>query len=176
MRKYMTALIFVVLLSLNTSFVFAAANPNIIIVNPVSGSTVYSDNLLVSVKITTPSSIKVSVTQEFKLTNGERAAVSLEEYQKAEAATVTGSAIGTADNFTSTTNLSFYTKKIDNVNPGVYKITVDTLSPDGVVLFTNSSPVEIKAKESNAAESAGSESNQSGAANFLRSLLKIIFN
>jgi len=175
MRKHLIALIFILLLSLNATAVFASANPNVIIVNPVSESTVFSDNLLVSVKITAPTSVVIYVTQEFKLVNGEKTAISLEDYQNTEI-TVTNSAIGTAENFTSTTNLSFYTKKVENIKPGVYKISVDTINEEGLVLYTNSSPVEIKAKEDNPAGSADTEPGQSGPAQFLRNLLKIIFN
>ena len=163
MRKYMIALIFILLLSLNVSFVFATANPNVIIVNPVSDSPVYSENLLISVKITAPATIKVYVTHEQKVVSGDRT-------------TVTSSVIGTADDFTSTTNLSFYTKKVENVKPGDYKIVVDTINTEGTVIHTNASLVEVKAKEDNPADSANSESVQSGPAQFLRNLLKIIFN
>ena len=171
----MIALIFILLLLFSASIVSAAVNPNIIIVNPVSGSTVYSENLLVSVKITSPASINIYVAQEFKIVNGEKTAMSLEEYQNNET-TVTSSAIGTTDSFTSAANLSFYTKKVENVKPGVYKISVDTVDAEGAVIYTNSSPVEIKAKEDNKAGNEDSEPAQFGPAQFLRNLLKIIFN
>ena len=163
MRKYMLAIIFVLLLSLNASFVFASSNPDVVIVNPVTGTTVYSENLLVSVKVTAPTSIKVSVTQESKTVNGD-------------VTTVTSSAIGTTDSFTSTTNLSFYTKKVENVKPGDYKITVNTVDADDAVIFTNTSFVEIKAKEDNPVGGETSDPGQTGPAQFLRNLLKIIFN
>jgi len=163
MRKYMLAIVFILLLSLNASFVFASSNPNVVIVNPVAGTTVYSENLLVSVKITAPTSIKVYVTQDLKVVNGD-------------VTTITSSAIGTTDNFTSTTKLSFYTKKVENIKPGEYTIIVDTVDADDTVIHTNSSSVEIKAKEDNPSGVESSDSGQSGPAQFLRNLLKIIFN
>ena len=176
MRKFLPALVFVLVFLLCAPAAFAAANPNVVIVNPVSGATVSSDNLLVSVKLTAPATIKVSVTQEFKVVNGENTSVSLEEYQKTDKSETASSEIGTTDTFTSTNNLSFYIKKLENVTPGVYTITVATVDQDGKVLYTNSSPVEMKAKEDNSADSVSSDSSQSGPAQFLKNLLKIIFN
>ena len=176
MRKYILALILILVVLMSASFVSAAVNPNVVIVNPVSGAVVSSDNLLISVKVTAPSTIKVSVTQEFKVVGGEKTTVSLEEYQKTDKSETASSEVGTTDSFTSVNNLSFYIKKVENLTPGVYTITVNTVDPDGKVLYTNSSPVEMKAKEDTPADSVSSESGQSGPAQFLKNLLKIIFN
>ena len=154
---------------------FAATNPSVTIVNPVSGSVLYADSLLVSVKLTTPASISVAVTQEFKVEGGENTAVTLESYLKTDKSEIASVGVGEAESFTSTGNLSFYTKKIENLKPGVYKITVDTIGADGSALYTNSSPVEIKPKEENPVEPADAESRPSGPAQFLKNLLKIIF-
>ena len=169
------ALAFVLAFSLFAQSAFATPNPNITIVNPVAGTMIYSDNLLVSVKITTASSIRVSVAQEFKVVNGENTVVSLEEYQKAEKNEVTGAAIGSAAMFNSSGALSFYTKKVENVKPGLYRITVDTISADEKILFTNTNLVEIKPKEESA-DITPQESQPSGPAQFLKGLLKIIFS
>ena len=175
MRRKITAFIVLVAFTLSTQAVSAAANPNVTIVNPVSGYTVYSDNLLISVKLTTAASISVSLTQEFKVVNGENTAVGLEDYQKSDKSEVAGVAVGDPESFTGTNALSFYTKKVENIKPGVYKISVDTVDAEGKVLFTNTSPVEVKAKEENPPTPAEAETQPSGPAHFLRSLLKIIF-
>ena len=175
MRKQIIAFTITFLLFLSTATVFATANPSITIVNPVSGATIYSDNLLVSVKMTTPSAIKVSVTQEVKTVNGNHTSITLEEYQTLEKTQISSIAVGTADNFTSTNNLSFYTKKVDGIKPGVYKITVETIDADSNVIHTNASPVEIKAKEENPANATTLESQNSGPAQFLKNILRAIF-
>jgi len=174
-RKCIIAIALVFAIFVSAPTVFAAANPYVTIVNPLSGSTIYSDTLLVSVKLTTAASIKVAVTQEFKIVNGENTYVKLEDYQVTDAAEIASVAVGTAEVFTSSNNLSFYAKKVENVTPGVYKITVDTINGDGKVLYTNSSPVEIKPKEDSPPEPSGVESQPSGPAQFLKNLLKIIF-
>jgi len=186
MRKKIIAILVILMVLLSAQTVFATPsaisvatpvtpNPNVTIVNPVSGSTIYSDNLLVSVKVTGPLSIKVSVTQEFKVEDGVNISVSLEENEKLEKAQTANVTIGTTDAFTSTNNLSFHTKKVENVKPGVYKITVDTVDAEGDVLYTNSNLVEIKAKEENPANAAVVESQSSGTAQFLKNLLRAIF-
>jgi len=175
MRKCIIALALVFVFLMSAPVTFAAANPHVTIVNPVSGTTIYSENLLVSVKLTSPLSIKVTVTQEFKVVNGENTHIGLADYLKTDTGEIASVAVGAAESFTSTNSLSFYTKKVENVTPGVYKITVDTISEDGKVLYTNLNPVEIKPKEDNPAEPPGAESQPSGPAQFLKNLLKIIF-
>jgi len=175
-RKCMPALIVALLLLIQTSAVFAEPNPDVSIVNPVAGRTIYSDNLLVSVKITAASSVKVYVTQEFKVVNGENTTVGLDEYQKADKSETAGVAVGSAESFTSVNNLSFYTKKVEDVKPGIYKITVDTVDAEGKVIYTNSNLVEIMDKGANPEDPAVLDSQQqSAAALFLKNLLKIIF-
>jgi len=175
MRKWIAAAIIAFMFFVSTQAAFADANPNVTIVNPVAGATIYSDNLLVSVKIAEAASIKVYVTQEFKVVNGDNASVSLDEYQKADASETASVPVGAAESFTSANDLSFYTKKVENVKPGIYQIKVNTVGADDAVLYTNSSIVEIKAKDENTADPAVLENQQSGAAQFLKNLLKIIF-
>ena len=176
MRKFIIALTFAVVLVLGAQTAFAAQNPSVTIVNPVSGTTVYADNLLVSVKITTASAIKVFVTQEYKVVNGVNTAVAFDEYQKTDKAAIASVPFGATESFTNANALSFYTRKVENVKPGIYKITVNTVDAEEKVLYTNSNAVEIKAKEENPAEAANQETTPSGPAQFLKGLLKIIFN
>jgi len=163
LKKFLIALIMVFVLPLAAFADTVLANPDVIIVNPVSGSAVHTDNILVSVKLTAPTSIKVYVLHDVKSTTGDVTSVS-------------SVVSGTTDSFTSTTNLSFFTKKIESVAPGDYRIIVETLGADGVLLFTNTSSVEIKAKEDTLADNADSTPGQGGPAQFLRNLLRIIFN
>jgi len=175
MRKQFIAILVILMVFLSTSTVFATANQNVTIVNPVAGNTIYSNNLLVSVKLTAPLSIRVSVAQEFKVVEGVNTNVSLEEYQKTEKNQTASVAVGTAYSFTSTNNLSFYTRKVENVRPGVYTITVETIDSEGSVTHTNSNLVEIKAREDDPANLATVESHNSGTAQFLKNLLRAIF-
>jgi len=174
-------LIVVVMLFMSTAAIFATEtqnptpNPYVTIVNPVSGSVVYSDNLLVSVKMTAPVTIRVSVTQEFVVVNGEDRSLNLTEHLAAAGNQIRSVAVGTADDFTNVNNLSFFTRRVEDVTPGIYRITVETINQNGEVIHTNSSPVEVRAPETNATNAAPTTSQSSGTAQFLRNVLRAIF-
>ena len=97
--------------------VFAAeADPNITIVNPVADTPVNSTSLLISVKIMRPQTIKTTVLKETVTTQSTVAA----DGTVSETRTVTWNSVFESENFTTTTNLSFYTKKLENVAQGNY--------------------------------------------------------
>lgn len=76
--------------------------------------------------------------------------------------------------YTCTGALGFYTKQIDNVKPGLYKIEVQTLNAAGEATETTDSFVAVKVKP--AAEKINIfETPQTGALQFLQTLLKNIF-
>jgi len=178
MKKSKIIILVLLIVFLSTQTVFATtqpANPSITIVNPVSERTIFSDSLLVSVKMTAPISIRVSVTQEFKIVNDVNTSVSLEEFLNAEQSQRTGTVFGTPGNFTSTSNLSFYTKKVENIRPGVYMITVETLNDEGNATHTNTSIIEVRPAEENPANQVTVDTQNSAPAQFLRNLLRAIF-
>lgn len=184
MRKGIALLVALLLMFVSTSVVFAASNPSVTTVNPISASTLYSDNLLISVKLTEPMTVKASVSQVYKVVNGTNAAITAEEYAEYLKAKAAGTEPKTEvakvsyvslDSFTSTNNLSFYTKKLENVKPGIYDVNINTLGADGKAIYNNWSYVIIKAKEENPADPAVFENNQSGTAQILKNLLQNIF-
>lgn len=76
--------------------------------------------------------------------------------------------------YTCTGMLGFYTKQIDNVKPGLYKIEVQTLNAAGEATETTNSFVAVKVKP--VAEKINIfETPQTGALQFLQTLLKNIF-
>jgi hypothetical protein len=158
---------------------FAATDEDVTIVNPVSYSTVASTNLLVSVKLTKPKTINVTVTEEKKSVDGTNYTLGESDMKAIQDGTFTGVRVSVivvdGDSFTSTNNLSFYTKKLENITPGVYKIKVETISA-GKVTHTSANYVVIKSKTADAsADSTLFDSSQSGTATFLQNLLKSIF-
>lgn len=177
MKKYIIA--FVIILSMLCSTIFASAVPDsaVVLVNPVSNSTIHSNNLLISVKVTEPKTIKVKVFEEKQTANGTlsavNVAVSIAAMNKSnlESALVT-----TPASFTCTNNLSFYTKQISNLNQGLYRIQIETVDSTGKVLYTNNSYVIVKDKEPIANENSKIfETPQSGTLQFFQNVLKTIF-
>lgn len=156
MRKIVALIVMTVMLLMSTSFVFAAADPYITIVNPANETTITSGNLLVSVKISKKATVKVSLYKN----TGTDAGPSWQ-------------AVFANDSFTTKNNLSFYTKKVENVSSGKYRIKVDTVGSDGNAIYTTYSNVTVKEK-AETDEKAVFNSN-TGAATFLQSLLQSIF-
>jgi len=152
------------------STVFAAeADPNLTIVNPVADTPVNSTSLLISVKITKPETIRTTVLKETVTTQSAIAA----DGTASETRVVTWNSVFESENFTTTTNLSFYTKKLENIANGNYIVRVDTIGSDGKVQYQTSRSVTVEEK---ASDTEVFSNNSSGTVNnFLQSLLKSIF-
>ena len=178
MRKLIVVLTVVLSLLCSTIVASAATDHNVILVNPKSNSTVHSNNLLISVKLTQPKSIKVSVFEEKQVVNGTLSAVNVNTLTTSNGsinnASFTPVAVGVPAKFESKNNLSFYTKQINGLKPGLYRIRIDTLDTSGKEIFTRNSYVVVKEK-SEEAEAKIFETPQSGTMQFLQNLLKTIF-
>ncbi|MCR5482197.1 MAG: hypothetical protein K6F52_05320 [Clostridia bacterium] len=172
--RYFVILALILSLLLSTSAVFAAANPNVTIASPVSGSTVSSSSLLVSVKVTAPTTIKVGVAKLMKTADTPATAA---EYEKAvkegTLSSFTTASVFQDEPFKTKNNLSFYTKKLENMSPGVYRVKVETLGSAGTAVYSSSRYVIMKSEASAAVDFS---STQPGAVQFLQGLLKSIFN
>jgi len=176
----------------NTGMASAASDPAITVVNPISGTTVYSNSLLISVKLTAPETIKVNLYKEVKHDSaGNPIAVSVEEWEKYKeelAAISAGTTSITAPSitilngwvmdpvvFSSTSDLSFFTKKVDNLSYGVYKISIDTIASDGSVIYSTNQYVILKEKAAAPEPVNVFQNSQTGTVNFLQNLLRSIF-
>lgn len=175
------------------------SDPAVTIISPAAESVVNSDSLLISIKITKPETIKVSVFEEKQIAGDQLISVDVNNLETLEAATnatasgvtaagvttsVTASGVTTSfisqevmvpETFTSTNTLSFYTKQLNNVTPGLYKIKVDTIDAEGKVLYSTENLVAVKGVASEAEKTDLFESNQSGISQFLQNILKSIF-
>ena len=178
MRKQMMILIVVLSMLCSTVFSSAAGDSSVVLVNPVSNSTVYSNNLLISVKLTEPKTIKVSVFEEKQLVNGTYSAVNISSLTTSNGTVNTTSFKSTpvvaAAKFESSNNLSFYTKQINGLHPGLYRIRIDTLDAEGKITNTKNSYVAVKEKTTET-DAKVLDTPQSGTMQFLQNLLKTIF-
>ncbi len=191
-----TALFMIVLL-LCSSFAFAGAAA---IVSPASNTIVYSDSLLVSVKVTEPKTVRIAVYEE-KETSGESlvsanvtafteadlaliAAAKAPAVQTTTAASILsdGSAVktyssvamGDAVTYTCDSTLGFYTKQISEVKPGLYRVQVETVNPDGTASEAVQSMVAVKVKPVEV-KSAIFPAPQTGALRFLQTFIRNMF-
>lgn len=178
MKKCILAFILILTLVFSSITVsFAAVDQDVTIVNPVSYSSITSSNLLISVKITKPKTIRVSAYEVRKSAGDASASLGESDMKAILDGTFSDTIVYTSalagENFTSKNNLSFYTKKLENINPGLYLIKVETIYQNKVV-YSSRSYVTIKSKSS--ADSKLFDSSQSGTAAFLQNLIKSIFN
>lgn len=176
MRKLIVVLTVVLTLLCSTVFASAAEDPNVVLVNPATNSIIYSNSLLISVKITQPKTIRVSVYEEKQIVNGTYSAVNINTLTTSNGsiknANLTPVVKMDPTEFNSKNNLSFYTKQI-KVTPGLYLIQIETME-GGKVAYTNNRYVAVKEKTEEA-EAKVFETPQSGTMQFLQNLLKTIF-
>lgn len=178
MKKLIAVLTVILTLLCGTIVSSAAGNPNVVLVNPASNSTVYSNNLLISVKLTQPVTIEVTVFEEKQIVNGTYSAINVNALTTSNGSINSSSfksiAVTAPATFTSTNNLSFYTKQVNNLKPGLYKIQIDTLDSARKTVYTNNSYVVVKEKTDEEAAKIF-DTPQSGTMQFLQNLLKTIF-
>lgn len=178
LKKIMMVLIVVLSMLCSTVFSSATGDTSVVLVNPVSYSTVFSNNLLISIKLTEPKSIKVSVFERKQMVNGTLSAVNISSLTTSNGSVNTTDfasiPILAADPFKSSNNLSFYTKQINGLSPGLYQIRIQTLDAAGSVISTKDSYVAVKEKKTEE-DSKVLETPQSGTMQFLQNLLKTIF-
>ncbi len=150
MRKVLAMALVLMLFLFSTVSAFAAPDQSVVLINPVANSTVYSSNLLISVKVTQPKTIKIRAFEEKQVVNGTLSAVNVNTLTTSSGSinkeNLTSVAVMQAATFTCTNNLSFYTKQINDLKPGLYRIQVDTTDQSGKIENTISSYVVVKEK------------------------------
>lgn len=172
MKRLFVLVLAVAIVLSGSVFAFAAEpDPNINIVNPAAETSVTSTSLLISVKITKQETIKVNVLKE----NVVISSVTATSGAVTETRTVTWDSIFASDPFTSQSNLSFYTKKLEDISPGNYIVRVDTLDSEGKVVYETTRDVTVAEKEVTNDGALFSNNNSGTLNNFLQSLLKSIF-
>ena len=174
---------------LATGLVFADAAA---IVSPAANSIVYTDSLLVSVKVTELKTIRVSVYAE-KVASGDKLVnADVSKFTEADLKAAAGDPkytdvlLGEAAEYTNTVEIGFYTKQIA-VSPGLYKVKAETLEkvmewPEGaeapvekvIVTETKSSLVAVKKKPTEE-KTQVFQNNSTGAITFIRKILKGLF-
>lgn len=175
MKKIMILLVMIITLLCGTIFAFAESDPAVVIVSPVHKSEMYANSLLISIKITQPKTIRVKVFEEKKLVDEELKPILAADWKK-ENGTIEAESVEflPEEDFTCTNTLSFYTKQINEVKPGTYRVQVDTIGNEGKKLFTSYSLVIVSDKDKEETSTIF-ETSQSGTLQFLQNLLQSIF-
>ncbi len=150
MKKVTMAVVIALVMMFSSLFAYADTDANVVVVNPGQYSTVYSDNLLISVKILEPKTIRVSFYEELEVRNDVAVTVNVNNINSTEdllaIADLTSVLMCDRDYFDCTNYLSFYTKSMSDLAPGLYRVRVDTLDSYGYVAYTTNTYVIIKDK------------------------------
>lgn len=186
------ALLFVMLHTFSPLTAYGTTDPDVTIVNPLDGSTLYSNSLLISVKLTAPETIRINVYKQMRQGDNETpVAVTFTEWDKyaaelkeieAGSETVIGPSIKVLNGyvtdtffFTSTGNLAFFTKKIDNLTVGIYKVKIETIGQNDQIVYTKEHILFVKEKTEQPVQASIFENSQKGTVSFLQNLLRSIF-
>ncbi len=152
-RRVIIALTVVVCLIFTTLPAFAATSlprdPNITIVSPTKDAVMKTGTVLVSVKMTAPKSIRMSLYEE---TTSSRKLIKTE-------------------NYSSSKSLSYYTRQLTGLDPGVYCINVSTLNSAGNAIYASEIYVKVQKKTSDTVK-VDVFNSQNTTSSFWASLLK----
>ncbi|MDX9888249.1 MAG: hypothetical protein RBS51_03175 [Anaerovoracaceae bacterium] len=186
------ALVFLVALTPSIDKSYGAEDPAVTVVNPINNTTVYANSILISIKLTAPETIKINLYKQVKNdAAGNPVPLSFGEWDKIQdelKAIASGSAVTTSPSiqvlqgwvmetvtFTSTGDLAFFTKKVENLGSGVYKIKIDTLDKDEKIIYSQDQIVFVKEKTAQPIKPSVFENSQPGTVSFLQNLLRSIF-
>ena len=186
------ALVFLVALTPSIDKSYGAEDPAVTVVNPINNTTVYANSILISIKLTAPETIKINLYKQVKNdAAGNPVPLSFGEWDKIQdelKAIASGSAVTTSPSiqvlqgwvmetvtFTSTGDLAFFTKKVENLGSGVYKIKIDTLDKDEKIIYSQDQIVFVKEKAAQPVKPSVFENSQPGTVSFLQNLLRSIF-
>lgn len=187
MRKICISLLLIFTMIFSSfSLSFAASDSDITLVNPVANSATTSSNLLISVKLTAPKTVKVSayelrrsVANPSYVPGGKAPQYITQALGDSDMKAITDGKFDAkgisypnifVDNFSSNKKLSFYTKKLEKMSPGVYLVKVETIA-NGKSVYMTQSYVEVKEQQ----EDKMFSSNSTGAGGFLQGLVKSVF-
>ena len=175
MKKVVIAFLLIMMLMCNVAFA-AASDPAVTIVSP--SQSVTGTNLLVSVKMTAPKSIKVYVYEEKEKNGDDLISIDPSTVTEESLATKTlySVSVMTPEVYEGTGNLQFYNKQLNDITPGLYRIKVEVLDKSGSVTASSVLNTLVMPKESETAN--GNEifqSQSTGALQWVQNLLKNIF-
>lgn len=173
--KRMIIVVFLIIMAMLCSTVASfAADYGVTIVSPAHKSEVCANSLLISIKVTQPTKIKVSVYEEKRSVNGKLVPILASDWSKTDAnITAKSVAYMEKEDFVCNNNLSFYTKQLNDVSPGTYRVQADVIGADGKVVHSAYSLTVVTDQAT--ANGKIFETSQSGTMQFLQNLLKSIF-
>lgn len=173
MKRILMVLFVIAALIFSTVLAFAATDYGVTIVSPANKSEISANSLLISIKVTQPCKMNVSVFEEKRESNGTQVPILAADWKKADNIKTKSVTYMKKEAFSCANNLSFYTKQLNDVSPGTYRVQAEVLGADGkTVVYSTYSLVVVTDQ---ATTEKIFETSQSGTMQFLQNLLKSIF-
>ncbi len=152
-RKALIALAVVVCLIFSTLPAFAATSlskdPNIVVVSPTKNAVMKAGTVLVSVKMTAPRTIRMSLYEETK----------------------SGRSLIRSERYSSSRSLSYYTRQLTGLDPGVYCVNISTLNSAGSAIYASEIYVKVQKRTSDTVK-VDVFNSQNSSSSFWATLLK----
>ena len=152
-RKALIALAVVVCLIFSTLPAFAATSlskdPNIVVVSPTKTAVMKTGTVLVSVKMTAPRTIRMSLYEETK----------------------SGRSLIRTEKYSSSRSLSYYTRQLTGLDPGVYCVNISTLNSAGSAIYASEIYVKVQKRTSDTVK-VDVFNSQNSSSSFWATLLK----
>lgn len=172
MNKKIISVIMAVLLTVfSYSAVFAMETNTYNIINPQTASdgVTYSDNLFISVKVAENTRMRFTLhfypncTQASTLNDVPAAAFTVREQK------------GLTETFNGSDHISFYTRQVKNIEPGLYSLKIEVLDDNKNILSGETRYFLVKPNAAKMANSSIYESAPSGKVLFFQSVFKSLF-
>ena len=204
-RRILAMVLALIMLASVSAFASAA------FISPAASSIVYSDSLLVSIKVSDAESIRVTVyekkdSRQVEVQNDQGETEKKTQYFSVDVADLTEEDVallaagkqsdengdpillstgvrvkrytdfilGEPELFSNESGIAFYTRQIQDVKPGLYRVKVELLDDEGIAYSIRSAFVVVKEKELAPQEDVLAEP-QNGVVTVLQNLLKSIF-
>lgn len=155
MKKRRLFIILTVVLCMLASAIptFAASglsdDPNVIVVSPTKNAVMTSGKVLVSVKMTAPRNIVMSL---YQVTNDSKTLVKSESYSSSK-------------------NLSYYTRQLTGLSQGVYCVDISTINSAGKAIYRSEIYIKVTNKTSDSVK-VDVFNSQTSSSSFWSTLLK----
>ena len=155
-RKALIALAVVVCLIFSTLPAFAATSlskdPNIVVVSPTKNAVMKTGTVLVSVKMTAPRTIRMSLYEETK----------------------SGRSLIRTEKYSSSRSLSYYTRQLTGLDPGVYCVNISTLNSAGSAIYASEIYVKVQKRTSDTVKVDVFNSQNSSSSSWATLLKKLL--
>ena len=179
MKKLFATLFILAVISVCTSVAYAVdKDPAVTLISPPEKEAIVADNLLISIKVTQPGRVLKISAGALQVKSGDIfvavKAGELEDFDNKKDDEKQIVPILETKTFESKGFVSFFTHRIEEITPGIYVITVNTVNSAGEVVYSKKANIQVREKTEEETKIVF-DSLKPGPSLFLQNLLSKIF-